>query len=74
VRLVIHDDENDWCVGDDVNDPNVDGACIIVHITHVLARDSSVAELASLPPGWAAARTVVKELADPDGLSVVFTS
>ena len=48
--LVIHDDENDWCVGDDVNDPKVPGASVIVHMTHVLAGDSSVSELASLPP------------------------
>jgi hypothetical protein len=56
-RLVIHDDENDWCAGDDVNDPDVPGASVIAHMTHVLARDSSVSELASLPPGWAAVRT-----------------
>jgi hypothetical protein len=56
VRLVVHDDENDWCVGDDVNDPNVPGASVVVHMAHVLGRDSSVSELASLPPGWAAMR------------------
>jgi hypothetical protein len=56
-RLVIHDDENDWCAGDDVNDPDVPGASVIAHLTHVLARDSSVSELASRPPGWAAVRT-----------------
>jgi hypothetical protein len=54
--LLIHDDENDWCVGDDVNDPNAPGASVIAHMTHVLARDASVSELASLPPGWAARR------------------
>ncbi len=56
VWLVVHDDENDWCVGDDVNDPNVPGASVVVHMAHVLDRDSSVSELASLPPGWAAMR------------------
>jgi hypothetical protein len=35
-RLVIHDDENDWCAGDDVNDPDVAGASVIAHMTHVL--------------------------------------
>jgi len=55
--LVIHEDETDWCVGDDVNDPDVPGASVIAHMTHVLARGSSVPELASFPPGWAAART-----------------
>jgi hypothetical protein len=55
-RLVIHDDEGDWCVGDGVNDPNVPGACVVAHMAHVLARDPSVSGLASLPPGWAAAR------------------
>jgi hypothetical protein len=55
--LVIHDDENDWCVGDDANDPDVLGTSVIAHMTHVFARDPSVSELASLPPGWAAART-----------------
>jgi hypothetical protein len=55
-RLVIHDDENYWCVGDDVNDPDAGGASVVAHMMHVLARDSSVSELASLPPGWAAVR------------------
>jgi hypothetical protein len=51
VRLVVHDSENDWRVGDGVNDPNTPEACVVAHIGHVVASDSSVAELASLPPG-----------------------
>jgi len=30
--VVIHDDENDWLVGDGVNDPDADSASIIFHI------------------------------------------
>jgi hypothetical protein len=55
-RLVIHDSENDWCVGEGMNDPNVPGASVVAHMTHVLEWNSSVSELASLPPGWAAGR------------------
>ena len=55
-RLVVHSSENDWCVGDGVNDPNAPDACVVAHIGHVVARNSSVAELASLPPGWEARR------------------
>lgn len=55
-RLVVHDSNNDWCVGDGVNDPNAPGASVIAHMTHVLALNSSATELASPPPGWAATR------------------
>jgi hypothetical protein len=55
-RLVIHDQDDDWSVGDGVNDPNAPGACAVAHMAHVLDRNSSVAGLASLPPGWAATR------------------
>lgn len=55
-RLVVHDSKNDWCVGDGVNDPNTPDACVVAHIGHVLAWNSSVAELATLPPGWEAWR------------------
>ncbi len=55
-RLVVHDSENDWRVGDKMNDPNVPGASVITHMIHVLDRNPSVSQLASLPPGWAAVR------------------
>src|ERR1039458_2241078 len=55
-RLVVHNSGNDWCVGDGVNAPNVPGASVVAHMTLVVAWNSSVSELASLPPGWAATR------------------
>ncbi len=55
-REVIHSAENSWMVGDGLNDPNVPGACVASHIHHVLRRNSSVAALASLPPGHRAVR------------------
>ena len=66
-RSVIRDDENDWCVGDDVNDPNVARASVIAHMTHVLARDSSVGELALTagpdPFIWRISRTAMTPIA-----------
>ncbi|GAB1644684.1 hypothetical protein [Krasilnikovia sp. MM14-A1259] len=50
-REVIHTDENSWIVGDGVNDPNRPGAVEVACIMHVVERNSSVAQLASLPIG-----------------------
>ena len=55
-REVIHDEDNKWLVGDGINDPNAPGACIVGHIRHVVELNSSVASLASLPPGHLAFR------------------
>jgi hypothetical protein len=38
-------------VGDGVDDPNAQGACTATDIGHVVERNSSVARLASMPPG-----------------------
>jgi hypothetical protein len=52
--VVIHDDEDDWLVGDGVNDPNVRGASGIYHIDHVVALDPSIGEVAAMPTAhWA---------------------
>ena len=56
-REVIHTPENDWCIGDGVNDPNVAGACTATHIWHVIEWNSSIADLASMPPGHIAERS-----------------
>lgn len=55
-REVIHDEENNWVVGDGVTDPNLPGATVASHMRHVIERNSSVAELASLPFGHIATR------------------
>jgi hypothetical protein len=55
-RIVGHTDDGDWYVGDGVDDPNLPGACIATHLQHVIERNSSVATLASLPPGHEARR------------------
>ena len=55
-REVIHDTDNMWLVGDGINDPNEPEACIVGHIHHVVELNSSVASLASLPPGHIAFR------------------
>lgn len=55
-RAVIHSDDGSWLVGDGVNDPNLPGAVVVVGITHVVERDRSLAELATLPPGCIAER------------------
>ncbi len=55
-REVIHDEENNWLVGDGITDPNLPGASVASHMRHVIERNSSVAELASLPLGHIATR------------------
>ena len=56
-RQVVHTDEGDWTVADGINDPNAPGASVATHIRHVIERNSSVAELATLPPGHMASRS-----------------
>jgi hypothetical protein len=56
-REVIHTPENGWCIGDGVNDPNVPGASIATHIWRAMERNSSIASLASMPPGHIAERS-----------------
>jgi len=56
VRVVVHDADGDWLVGDGVNDPNLEDACAIVHMTHVLAIDGSLGSLAGMPLGQMAER------------------
>ncbi|QGN47519.1 hypothetical protein GKC29_12155 [Micromonospora sp. WMMC415] len=53
-RVVIHDGDNDWLVGDGVNDPN--GASVVACISHVADADPAVAALAALPVGYIAER------------------
>jgi hypothetical protein len=55
-REVIHDEENNWAVGDGITDPNLSGASVASHMLHVLERNSSVVELSSLPMGYIATR------------------
>lgn len=55
-RIVIHDEANDWLVGDGVNDPNLPGASVIACIAHVVDTDPSVASLSTLPIGHVAER------------------
>jgi hypothetical protein len=56
-REVIHASDGSWAIGDGVNDPNLPGAAIATHIAHVVGRNSSVAALASMPPGHIAQRS-----------------
>jgi hypothetical protein len=55
-RVVVHDPDGDWLVGDGVNDPNVPDACGVYCIAHIAEMNPAVAETASLPPGFAAYR------------------
>src|SRR3954471_6281047 len=56
---VAHLPEGDWAVADGVDDPNAEGAMTVAHIWHVLERDPTLFELASLPPGQVAGREAV---------------
>jgi hypothetical protein len=55
-REVIHASDGSWLVGDGVNDPNRRGAIVIAHMSHVVERNSSVKQLATMPPGHVATR------------------
>jgi hypothetical protein len=39
-----------------MNDPNEPAACVVTHMAHVVEQNSSVAMLATMPPGNAAER------------------
>jgi hypothetical protein len=54
---VWHSPDNDWAIGDGIDDPNEPGACVATHIGHVVALDPSIAELAGMPPGTRADRS-----------------
>ena len=56
-REVTHAADGSWLVGDGVHDPNEPGAAVATHLWHVIERNSSVAELATLPPGHVASRS-----------------
>ena len=53
---VVHTADGDWLVADGENDPNDPEGCEAAHLWHVLERDPSLDELASLPPGFVADR------------------
>ena len=55
-RVVIHDVDGDWAIGDGVSDPNLPGAAVATHIWHAIERNSSIASLATMPPGHVATR------------------
>jgi hypothetical protein len=54
--LVEHDADGGWAIGDGVNDPNEPGACVATHISHAIERNSSISDIAGLPPGHGARR------------------
>jgi hypothetical protein len=56
-REVIHAPDGSWIVGDGVNDPNLSGASVATHLAHAIERNSSIAELADMPPGHIAQRS-----------------
>jgi hypothetical protein len=58
--IVIHDDDNEWLIGDGVNPP-LPEACGIYHIAHVVDRDRTLLGLAALPIGYAAERDSPKD-------------
>ncbi|WP_143043723.1 hypothetical protein [Nonomuraea jiangxiensis] len=59
--IVIHDDENDWLIGDDVTDASDPNASAVCHVAHIVDLDPSVAETASVPCGYAARRASAQE-------------
>ena len=54
---VIHTPDGSWAIGDGVNDPNHPGASEVAHIAHAIACNTSIADLATMPPGHIAKRT-----------------
>ena len=60
-RVVIHDAEGDWCVGDGINDPNERGACVVACLHCIVTADPAIASLATLPVGYQARRSEADE-------------
>ncbi|MFC6715651.1 hypothetical protein [Branchiibius cervicis] len=60
-REVGHTADGEWFIGDGVNDPNLPGASTATHIWHAIERDSSIADLATMPPGHRASRPSAAE-------------
>ncbi|MET9456322.1 hypothetical protein ABZY05_14750 [Streptomyces canus] len=58
---VIHDDEGDWLVSDGVHDPNGASASSVLHLQHVVDLDPSLAQLATMPPGYVAWRATASD-------------
>ena len=56
---VAHTSENDWIVGDGINDPNTPGAATAAHIRHVADLDPTLEPLATLPAGSQALRASI---------------
>ncbi|MFF5206614.1 hypothetical protein [Streptosporangium sp. NPDC000396] len=55
--IVIHDDDGDWLIGDDVTDASDPAASVISHVRHLVDRDPSIEETAGLSCGYAARRS-----------------
>ncbi|UZN03773.1 hypothetical protein [Cellulomonas sp. S1-8] len=58
-REVVHAPDGSWLVGDGVNDPNVPGASTVTHLVHAYDAhrwNTTIAELAGMPPGRIATR------------------
>ena len=55
-REVVHTQDGSWLIGDGVNDPNLTGATVATHIWHAISTNSSIANLATMPPGHIAQR------------------
>ena len=55
-REVVHAPDGSWLIGDGVHDPNLPDASIVTHIWHAISTNSSIADLATLPPGHIARR------------------
>jgi hypothetical protein len=55
-REVGHTADNSWFVGDGVNDPNLPGAAVAMHIRHVVDADPTIERLSRLPLGCIATR------------------
>ena len=66
---VIHAADNSWIVLDGVNDPNLDDACVIDAMVHLVEDDPSLAATATLEPGHRADREQADDVwqAFPDG-------
>jgi hypothetical protein len=54
---VVHAPDGSWAVSDGVSDPNKPGASRIGHMSHVVECNSSVAQLATMPPNHIATRS-----------------
>lgn len=60
-RVVVHDEDGDWLVGDGINDPNEEDGRGLFHLVDVVMNDPSIQPALGIPSGFAGTRDSSEE-------------